>query len=85
MFPDGGIVRPLPHELGSALIFAQARFRVYGIVVPIFPPTGELLDLAHVLSGGRVVAVSDQHFGVGPNLLLPGRGEILILTVKLPN
>jgi allantoicase len=59
---------------------AQARFRVYGVVVPIFPPLAESFDLAHVLSGGRVVYVSDQHFGVGPNLLLPGRGEIFGLS-----
>ncbi|KAG8887580.1 Allantoicase [Tulasnella sp. 332] len=59
MYPDGGI----------------ARFRVYGIVAPAFPSTSEYLDLAHVLSGGRVVFTSDQHFGVGPNLLLPGRGK----------
>ena len=59
MYPDGGI----------------ARFRVYGLVSPIFPADpGAGLDLAHVLSGGRVVKVSDQHFGTGSNLLLPGRG-----------
>ncbi|PWN44477.1 Allantoicase [Ceraceosorus guamensis] len=33
------------------------------------------LDLAHVLNGGRVVFTSDQHFGIGPNVLLPGRGK----------
>ncbi|KAG8929828.1 Allantoicase [Tulasnella sp. 418] len=59
MYPDGGI----------------ARFRVYGLVSPIFPPVTELIDLAHVMSGGRVVFTSDQHFGIGPNLLLPGRGK----------
>lgn len=60
MYPDGGI----------------ARFRVYGLVSPIFPvDPGAELDLAHVLSGGRVVRVSDQHFGTGSNLLLPGRGK----------
>ena len=37
--------------------------------------SGENFDLAHVYSGARVVVVSDQHFGVGSNLLLPGRGE----------
>ena len=59
MYPDGGI----------------ARFRVYGLVSPIFPTDADAeLDLAHVLSGGRAVKVSDQHFGVGANLLLPGRG-----------
>ncbi|KAF8522525.1 galactose-binding domain-like protein [Gautieria morchelliformis] len=34
-----------------------------------------LMDLAHVFSGGRAVYTSDQHFGVGSNLLLPGRGK----------
>ena len=73
MIPDGGI----------------GRFRVYGLIAP--PPPGygvsehpsvgetdskyNVLDLAHVLNGGRVVYTSDQHFGVGSNLLLPGRGK----------
>ncbi|KAJ4001585.1 galactose-binding domain-like protein [Lentinula boryana] len=59
MFPDGGI----------------ARFRVYGHVQAVMPeePT-ELFDLAHVFAGGRVEFVSDQHFGIGSNLILPGRG-----------
>ncbi|KAF8160795.1 allantoicase [Crassisporium funariophilum] len=58
MYPDGGI----------------ARFRTYGEVVPVHPTDGSSFDLAHVFAGGRVICVSDQHFGVGPNLLLPGRG-----------
>ncbi|KAI0823719.1 allantoicase [Trametes gibbosa] len=60
MYPDGGI----------------ARFRVYGLVAPIFPAdTSAVFDLAHTFSGGRVVYTSDQHFGVGSNLILPGRGK----------
>lgn len=60
MYPDGGI----------------ARFRVYGLVQPQFPSElGALFDLAHVFAGGRVVFTSDQHFGVGSNLILPGRGK----------
>lgn len=35
----------------------------------------ELIDLAHVFAGGRVISVSDQHYGKGSNLLLPGRGK----------
>lgn len=59
MYPDGGI----------------ARFRVYGHVSPVYlSDISSAFDLAHVFSGGRVVYVSDQHFGVGSNLLLPGRG-----------
>ena len=53
----------------------QARFRVYGLVAPVFPADlSAVIDLAHVFSGGRVVFTSDQHFGVGSNLILPGRG-----------
>ncbi|KIJ49648.1 hypothetical protein M422DRAFT_246721 [Sphaerobolus stellatus SS14] len=60
MYPDGGI----------------ARSRVYGIVNPVFPEdSSQLLDLAHVFAGGRAVFTSDQHFGAGSNLLLPGRGK----------
>ncbi|KZT08359.1 allantoicase [Laetiporus sulphureus 93-53] len=60
MYPDGGI----------------ARFRVYGLVTPVFPSDLSVaFDLAHVFSGGRVVFTSDQHFGVGSNLILPGRGK----------
>lgn len=70
MIPDGGI----------------ARFRVYGKIPP--PPVGfgvaevaasdarlNTLDLAHSMNGARVVFTSDQHFGKGPNVLLPGRGK----------
>jgi len=59
MYPDGGI----------------ARFRAYGLVTPIRPANDKIYDLAHVFSGGRVVYTSDQHFGVGSNLILPGRGK----------
>jgi allantoicase len=58
MFPDGGI----------------ARFRLFGVVVPVFPNDSTSIDLAHVANGGLAVAYSDQHFGRASNLLLPGRG-----------
>ena len=59
MFPDGGI----------------ARFRLFGVVVPVFPEAmSAMIDLAHVANGGLAVAYSDQHFGRASNLLLPGRG-----------
>ncbi|ELU42524.1 allantoicase [Rhizoctonia solani AG-1 IA] len=62
MYPDGGIVR-----------FTHPR---YNPVAPIFPADVHApLDLASVFSGARVVFTSDQHFGIGPNLLLPGRGK----------
>jgi len=45
-------------------------------VHPVFPKdSNEIFDLALVSSGGRVVKVSDQHFGHGSNLTLPGRGK----------
>lgn len=63
MLPDGGI----------------SRFRAYGVAQP--PHAQQLvdgqvprIDLASALVGGRVVAQSDQHFGIASNLLLPGRG-----------
>jgi allantoicase len=58
MFPDGGI----------------ARFRLFGVVVPVFPESATTVDLAHVANGGLAVAYSDQHFGRASNILLPGRG-----------
>jgi allantoicase len=59
MYPDGGI----------------ARFRLFGVVVPVFPEDpNAVIDLAHVANGGLAVAFSDQHFGRASNLLLPGRG-----------
>ncbi|CAO3659266.1 unnamed protein product [Umbelopsis vinacea] len=58
--PDGGI----------------ARFRVYGTVKPIWPKNAsEIVDLAYLGNGGHAVVVSDQHYGSGGNLLLPGRGN----------
>ncbi|KAG6866700.1 hypothetical protein C0991_011359 [Blastosporella zonata] len=60
MYPDGGI----------------ARFRVYGHVSPVIPSdVSEIFDLAHVFAGGRVEFTSDQHFGIGANLIVPGRGK----------
>ena len=67
MFPDGGI----------------ARFRLYGHAVPCFPPALETaegwaepeVELSAAVMGGLCVACSDERFGRGANLLLPGRGE----------
>ncbi|GAA5847645.1 hypothetical protein JCM3766R1_002433 [Sporobolomyces carnicolor] len=65
MHPDGGI----------------GRFRAYGHVLPSASPAPStvtaagLVDLAHVLNGGTVTGESDQHFGRGGNLVLPGRGK----------
>ncbi|KAI8458332.1 galactose-binding domain-like protein [Phakopsora pachyrhizi] len=49
-----------------------ARFRVYGNPIPVYPDG--IFDLASVLLGAQVVFTSDQHYGVGSNLILPGRG-----------
>ena len=54
----------------------QARFRVYGNVSAVYPEDlRSPFDLAHVFAGGHVEFTSDQHFGVGSNLILPGRGK----------
>ncbi|GAA5969566.1 hypothetical protein JCM11641_008162 [Rhodosporidiobolus odoratus] len=63
MHPDGGL----------------GRFRAYGHVIPPPAPSvpsgsGEAVDLAYVLNGGTVTGESDQHFGRGGNLIMPGRG-----------
>ncbi|POY71644.1 hypothetical protein BMF94_5339 [Rhodotorula taiwanensis] len=62
MHPDGGL----------------GRFRAYGRVIPPPAPAhpdGKAVDLAYVLNGGTVTGESDQHFGRGGNLILPGRGK----------
>lgn len=52
---------------------------MHGNVIPVHPKhPGDLFDMAHVLAGGRVVFTSDQHFGVGSNLILPGRGLFIV-------
>ncbi|RKP39518.1 allantoicase-like protein, partial [Dimargaris cristalligena] len=64
IFPDGGV----------------ARFRVYGNVKPNITPYSidEDIDLANVGSGGRAVACSDSHFSSMNNLILPGRGKVMM-------
>ena len=60
MIPDGGI----------------ARFRAYGEINAVWPDNlDEILDLASVYVCGKVIFTSDQHFGRGDNLILPGRGK----------
>ncbi|KAH0563251.1 hypothetical protein GP486_002184 [Trichoglossum hirsutum] len=59
IYPDGGI----------------ARFRLYGLAIPVFSSdTNALFDFASLHNGGRAIAFSDQHYGTASNLLLPGRG-----------
>lgn len=60
MHPDGGL----------------GRFRAYGHVVPPpFSGSQDAIDMAYVLNGAIVTGESDQHFGRGGNLILPGRGK----------
>jgi len=60
IYPDGGV----------------ARLRVYGDVVPDWARLAaaqEVIDLAALEHGGRVIASNDAFFGSHDNLLLPGR------------
>jgi len=61
IYPDGGV----------------ARLKVYGDVIPDWSGVkpDALLDLAHVESGGMVVACNDMFFGNMQNLIMPGRGQ----------
>jgi allantoicase len=60
IYPDGGV----------------ARLRVYGEVVPDLArlSAAKEIDLASITNGSRILASSDDFFGVPLNLLLPGRG-----------
>jgi allantoicase len=60
IYPDGGV----------------ARLKVYGDVTPdwdAFGP-GDILDLAAVQNGGRVLLANDMFFSSKDNLIMPGRG-----------
>lgn len=60
IYPDGGV----------------ARLRVYGLPKVDWHsrPTGELYETSALANGGRIVAVSNAHFGVPFRLNMPGRG-----------
>lgn len=77
MYPDGGIVSiSIDYPMQFFVDGPQARFRVYGYVSAVHPEDlQEPFDLAHVFAGGHVDFTSDQHFGVGSNLILSGRGK----------
>lgn len=53
-----------------------ARLRVHGEVVPELK-RGELVDLASIKNGGRVVACSDMFFSHKDNLIMPGRSSFM--------
>lgn len=60
IYPDGGV----------------ARFRVYGEVSVDwnrFPPR-EIIDLAAIENGGKVLLCNDMFFSSKDNLIMPGRG-----------
>jgi len=60
IFPDGGV----------------ARLRLYGVFdIDWSARSGDVVDLAAMMSGGRPVKANNQHFGVLGNILAPGRGE----------
>jgi allantoicase len=59
IYPDGGI----------------ARLRVHGEVEVDYSRAKGSLDLAALAWGGIVLGASDQHFGRGENLLMPGRAR----------
>jgi allantoicase len=60
IYPDGGV----------------ARFRVFGDVQVNWESIAkdELLDLASVINGGRVLSCNDMFFSSKDNLIAPGRG-----------
>ena len=61
IYPDGGV----------------ARLRVFGVVQPDWSKAGPdaTLDLASVVNGATVMAVSDMFFGSKENLIMPHKAE----------
>lgn len=59
IYPDGGV----------------ARFKVYGEVSKKTFKNDELIDLAALVNGGRVLLCNDMFFGSKDNMINPGRGE----------
>lgn len=66
----------LPHFARGSWVYVES-FRLLASLpcsqLPV-PIASELIDLAYIGNGGRAVHVSDQHYGRGENLILPGRG-----------
>jgi allantoicase len=61
IFPDGGV----------------ARLRLFGSIDLSLQKLSNknIIDLASVINGSRVVACSDEHFGNAINILLPGKSK----------
>jgi allantoicase len=62
IFPDGGVARLRAY--GEAEIDWRRLARERRVV-----------DLAAITNGGRVLGVSDRHFGAADNMLMPGRAK----------
>ena len=61
IYPDGGV----------------ARFRVYGEVIPEWKTnkTEDMIDLAALINGGKVLICNNMFFGSKDNLIFPGRSK----------
>jgi len=57
IFPDGGV----------------ARLRLLGDLAVNHIRNNKKIDLASVLNGAKIVACSDEHFGVAQNIISPGK------------
>jgi len=57
IFPDGGV----------------ARLRLFGDLAVKHIRNNKKIDLASVLNGAKIVACSDEHFGVAQNIISPGK------------
>lgn len=77
MHPDGGIARFRAY--GQVIVPSSTAQAIGGVLAPGSLPSGPYhgasltsIDLA---ATAECVGESDQHFGMGSNLLLPGRGK----------
>ena len=59
IFPDGGV----------------ARLRLLGDLTVNHIRNNKKIDLANVLNGAKIVACSDEHFGVAQNIISPGKSK----------
>ena len=57
IFPDGGV----------------ARLKLLGDLIVNNKKSNEKIDLSSVLNGAKIVACSDEHFGVAQNIISPGK------------
>ena len=57
IFPDGGV----------------ARLKLLGDLIVDHKKNNKKIDLSSVLNGAKIVACSDEHFGVAQNIISPGK------------